>query len=55
MIFICVGTPSDERGHTDLKYIFKAASQASKAVDYLLSFSRTRAELTEAIDELIMA
>jgi UDP-glucose 6-dehydrogenase len=21
MIFICVGTPSDERGHTDLKYV----------------------------------
>jgi antirestriction protein ArdC len=39
----------------DSKFIFKAASQASKAVDYLLSFSRTRAELTEAIDELIMA
>lgn len=39
----------------DSKFIFKAASQASKAVDYLLSFSRTRAELTEAVDELIMA
>ena len=39
----------------DPKYIFKAASQASKAVDYLLSFSRSHAELTEAIDELIMA
>jgi UDPglucose 6-dehydrogenase len=25
MIFICVGTPSDERGHTDLKYIHAAA------------------------------
>ncbi|HYE03573.1 MAG TPA: UDP-glucose/GDP-mannose dehydrogenase family protein [Phycisphaerales bacterium] len=25
MIFICVGTPSDERGHTDLSYILKAA------------------------------
>lgn len=25
MIFICVGTPSDERGHTDLKYIHSAA------------------------------
>lgn len=41
--------------NSDHKFIFKAASQASKAVDYLLSFSRTRAELTEAIDELIMA
>jgi antirestriction protein ArdC len=39
----------------DSKFIFKAASQASKAVDFLLSFSRTRAELTEVIDELIMA
>jgi antirestriction protein ArdC len=38
----------------DSKFIFKAASQASKAVDYLLSFSRTRAELTEAIHELVM-
>jgi len=42
-------------GMSDPKFIIKAASQASKAVDYLLSFSRTRAELTEAIDELIMA
>ncbi|MFN5945559.1 MAG: UDP-glucose dehydrogenase family protein [Phycisphaerae bacterium] len=25
MIFICVGTPSDERGHTDLKYVNAAA------------------------------
>ncbi|MBY0307867.1 MAG: UDP-glucose/GDP-mannose dehydrogenase family protein, partial [Phycisphaerales bacterium] len=25
MIFICVGTPSDDRGHTDLKYIDAAA------------------------------
>ncbi len=25
MIFICVGTPSDENGHTDLKYIMSAA------------------------------
>src|SRR5438876_3970203 len=24
VIFICVGTPSDERGHTDLKYIHAA-------------------------------
>jgi antirestriction protein ArdC len=39
----------------DPKFIFRAASFANKAADYLLSFSRTRAELTEAIDELIMA
>lgn len=38
----------------DARFIFKAASQASKAVDYLLSFSRTTAALTEAIDELVM-
>src|SRR5205823_10612401 len=25
MIFICVGTPSDERGHTDLRYVLGAA------------------------------
>ena len=39
----------------DSRFIFKAASQASKAVDYLLSFSRSTADLTEAIDELVMA
>ena len=38
----------------DPKFIFKAASQASKAVDYLLSFSRTKADLTEAVDKLVM-
>ena len=38
----------------DPKFIFKAASQASKAVDFLLSFSRTPADLTEAIDELVL-
>ncbi len=41
--------------NSDHKFIFKAAAQASKAVDYLLSFSRSGEELTEAIDELIMA
>jgi len=25
MVFICVGTPSDERGHSDLKYVYQAA------------------------------
>jgi antirestriction protein ArdC len=38
----------------DPKFIFRAASFANKAVDYLLSFSRTTADLTEAIDELVM-
>lgn len=40
---------------SDSKFIFKAAAQASRAVDFILSFSRARAELTEAIDELIFA
>jgi UDPglucose 6-dehydrogenase len=29
MVFICVGTPSDERGHTDLRYIFRAADDVA--------------------------
>ncbi len=32
MIFICVGTPSDERGHTDLKYIHGAADDIARAI-----------------------
>jgi len=39
----------------DPKYIFKAASQASKVVDYLMTVRRTMSELTEALDELIFA
>lgn len=39
---------------TDPKFIFKVASQASRAVDFILSFSRTTADLTEAIDELVL-
>jgi len=39
----------------DPKFIFTAASQASKVVDYLLSFSKSTEELTEALDELIVA
>ena len=38
----------------DSKFIFKAATQASKAVDYLLSFNRTPVEVTETNDELVM-
>lgn len=40
---------------SDPKFIFKVASQASRAVDFILSFSRTPADLTEAIDELVLA
>ncbi|CAN5833192.1 UDP-glucose/GDP-mannose dehydrogenase family protein [soil metagenome] len=32
MIFICVGTPSDDRGHTDLAYIFGAADAVAEAI-----------------------
>jgi UDPglucose 6-dehydrogenase len=35
MIFICVGTPSDERGHTDLKYILGAADDVARVLKEL--------------------
>ena len=35
MIFICVGTPSDERGHTDLKYVFSAADDVAAVIKSL--------------------
>ena len=35
MIFICVGTPSDERGHTDLSYIDAAADDIAAAIKQL--------------------
>ena len=33
VIFICVGTPSDERGHADLKYVLAAASDIGRAIE----------------------
>jgi UDPglucose 6-dehydrogenase len=33
VIFICVGTPSDARGHADLKYILAAAGDIGKAIE----------------------
>jgi UDPglucose 6-dehydrogenase len=30
MIFICVGTPSDEQGHSDLKYVWQAADDIAR-------------------------
>ena len=33
VIFICVGTPSDENGHADLKYILAAAEDIGKAIE----------------------
>lgn len=35
MIFICVGTPSDERGHTDLKYVHSAADDIADVLKSL--------------------
>ncbi len=35
IIFICVGTPSDERGHTDLKYILGAADDVGDVLKAL--------------------
>lgn len=35
MIFICVGTPSDERGHTDLKYVQGAADDIAEVLKAL--------------------
>lgn len=35
MIFICVGTPSDERGHTDLKYVEGAADDIADVIKSL--------------------
>ncbi|MEM6750486.1 MAG: UDP-glucose/GDP-mannose dehydrogenase family protein [Planctomycetota bacterium] len=32
MIFICVGTPSDDRGRADLKYVLAAAADVGKAI-----------------------
>jgi len=33
IIFICVGTPSDERGHADLTYVFEAARDVGDAIE----------------------
>ncbi len=33
IIFICVGTPSDEQGHADLKYVLAAAADIGKAIE----------------------
>ncbi len=35
MVFICVGTPSDERGHTDLKYIDSACDDIASVIKTL--------------------
>lgn len=35
-------------------FIFKAASQASKVVDFLMSFSRTAATTPESVDDLVL-
>ena len=33
VIFVCVGTPSDDAGHADLKYVLAAASGIGKAIE----------------------
>ena len=33
IIFICVGTPSDEKGHADLKYVLGAAEDIGQAIE----------------------
>jgi len=33
VVFICVGTPSDERGRADLKYVLAAAANIGKAIE----------------------
>ncbi len=33
IIFICVGTPSDEKGHADLKYVLGAAEDVGRAIE----------------------
>jgi UDPglucose 6-dehydrogenase len=33
VIFICVGTPSDEKGHADLKYVLSAAEDIGRAIE----------------------
>ena len=33
IIFICVGTPSDEQGHADLKYVLAAAGDIGQAIE----------------------
>ena len=33
IIFICVGTPSDEKGHADLKYVLSAAEDIGRAIE----------------------
>jgi UDPglucose 6-dehydrogenase len=42
MIFICVGTPSDENGHTDLKYIESAADDVAKELAALGPRQKTK-------------
>jgi antirestriction protein ArdC len=38
----------------DPKFIFRAASQASKVVDFLMSFSRTAVTTPEPVDDLVL-
>ena len=35
MVFICVGTPSDDRGHADLQYVYRAADDIAAVMKTL--------------------
>jgi antirestriction protein ArdC len=43
-----------ETMQTDPKFIFKVAAQASRAVDFILSFSRSPEEVEQPADELVL-
>ncbi|MBX3353439.1 MAG: UDP-glucose/GDP-mannose dehydrogenase family protein [Phycisphaeraceae bacterium] len=50
MIFICVGTPSDESGHADLKYVFGAADDIA---DVIKSLGKTQKPKTVVVKSTV--
>lgn len=45
VIFICVGTPSDEQGHADLKYVLAAAQDIGDAIEASSDSDERRAKI----------
>ena len=45
VIFICVGTPSDEKGHADLKYVLAAARDIGDAIESAQTTGERRAPI----------
>ncbi len=45
VVFICVGTPSGEDGHADLKYILQAADEIGKAIENEQNTNERRAKI----------